>query len=66
MMIPENEIFVHYIDHLGVNEAVTKMRMVRILYFLTRLFLMKCSTRNTIMPCGISKTMILKKKTCRK
>ena len=24
MMIPEHEIFVHYIDHLGNNEAVTK------------------------------------------
>lgn len=24
MMIPEHEIFVHYIDHLGVNEAVTQ------------------------------------------
>lgn len=23
MMIPEHEIFVHYIDHLGNNEAVT-------------------------------------------
>ena len=66
MMIPEYEIFVHYIDHLGNNEAVTKNEDGSYSYFLTRLFPMKCSRRNTNMPCGIFKTMTLKKKTYRK